>query len=170
MTGNIVTNINSINLKKIFISNRKNGNITLNNIGQDKTVYLHKINNCNVYINGKINNIFLEKCNNVNIYFDSIINKFDAYDCGNVYLYCKDTVNTILSEQISSLRIRLDQSLNDLQLVIMTTFSVVLFSGFLSSYIPIKYSMFSDRYQTTFFNNKPIYKSLEPKPQFLLTF
>ena len=141
-------------IKKIRISNRDQGTVTLNNIGQDKSVYLRNVSNSTIVINGKINNIYLEKCNNITVLCDSIINTFDAFNCGNIFLKPKYDINTIVSEQVSCFSLTVSkQNLDDIQIVVMSTFEFTMFSTSLNDFIPVKFSMFSDRFQTIFRNN-----------------
>lgn len=155
--------IKSSQIKKIRISNRDQGAITLNNIGQDKSVYLLNISNSTIVINGKINNIYLEKCKNTTVICDYIINTFDAFDCGNIFLISKYDISTILSEQVSCFSLTVSkQNLDNTQIITMATFEFIMFSTRLNDFIPVKFSMFSDRFQTTFLNNIPNYKRIIP--------
>ena len=156
-------------IKKIRISNRDQGTVTLNNIGQDKSVYLRNVSNSTIVINGKINNIYLEKCNNITVLCDSIINTFDAFNCGNIFLKPKYDINTIVSEQVSCFSLTVSkQNLDDIQIVVMSTFEFTMFSTSLNDFIPVKFSMFSDRFQTIFRNNIPQYQ-LIPKPSVVIS-
>ena len=143
------------NSKKIFIANRKGGNITLNDVGKDKSVYLLNVSQANVNIKGKINNLYLEKCDCLDIFTESIINKFDSFRCGYIYFENKNEVNTILAEQVINLDMRL-HNIDNIDIVLMSTYNAELFHVPYNTYIPVKFGMFSDRFKTSFVGGKPL--------------
>lgn len=160
MNHELVKSINN----KLIIKDRKKGKIFLNHIGINKSVYFVNITGCDVFIDGKINNIFIEKCDYINIYFDSIINKFDVYNSGKIFLHCKVSMNLIVSEQTEHIKCIANTDFNNLTIITMSTYQFEFYSALLQKYLDIKYSMFSDRYQTTFDQNtNPVYASIKNK-------
>ena len=167
----IVRTIKHANTKKIFIGHRTGGNITLNNIGQDKSVYLFKIEQCDVIIIGKINNIYIEKSRDITIKCDTIINTFDAFNCGYVKLENSNgSMNTILSEQVECLDMEIDNA-EDCYYIVSSTYNVKCYSKIPQKTLGVHFSMFSDRFETVFGKDfKPKTTRLETKPNLLITY
>jgi len=78
-------------LNHIFIENRKNKNITINNSIRDdimhKTYYFEKSNNLIININTKINHLIINKCDNIILNINSsLISGLDIFHSNNVII------------------------------------------------------------------------------------
>lgn len=146
--------------KKQIVSNVKNKMLNFEDLGIDQTFYFLNIENCNININCKINNIYLEECRNVNIFYKTVVNKVDIYNCENIYLKCKHETNLIVTEKCGKIVSHFDEDVENLNFVVSNTYNITCYCNKVGRYVNVKFSMFKDRYKTSFHKINGCYKSI----------
>jgi hypothetical protein len=87
---NIINSWKKSYLNHIFIENKENEVLTLNNYQYDnihKTYYFEKSNNLIININSKINHLIINKCNKVTININSsLISGLDIFHSNDIII------------------------------------------------------------------------------------